>query len=80
MKTLAKRIDRELKSREQAHCAIYENELQRLWPLEQKDREARIAQFATDYGFRLRHYKKGLCAIFDRRPNGGQRKAPRTRR
>jgi hypothetical protein len=47
---------------------IYEDELQRLWPLDQKDREAMIAQFAEECGFRLRFYKKGLCAIFDRRP------------
>ena len=68
MRTLARQINRELKRREQAQCAIYEDELQRLWPLEQKDRETQIAQFAKDYGFRLRHYKKGLCAIFDKRP------------
>jgi hypothetical protein len=33
MKRLAGKIERELITREQAHCAIYENELQRLWPL-----------------------------------------------
>jgi hypothetical protein len=68
LKTLASQIERELLSREQAHCAIYENELQRLWPLNAKDREAEIAHFAKEYGFRLRFYKKGLCAIFDKWP------------
>jgi hypothetical protein len=68
MENLARQINRELKSRRQSHCAIYEHELQLLWPLEQKDREAKIAQFAAEYGFRLRHYSKGLCAIFDRQP------------
>ena len=68
MRKLADQIERELLSGEQAHCAIYDDELQRLWPLDQKDREAMIAQFAEEYGFRLRFYKKGLCAIFDRRP------------
>jgi hypothetical protein len=47
-----------LQDRGQTHCAIYENEKQRLWPLNQKGREAKIAQFAKEYGFRLRHYKK----------------------
>ena len=70
MEILARQIRRELelKTQTMGHCAIYENELQRLWPLNAKDREAKIAQFAKEYGFRLRHYKKGLCAIFDKRP------------
>ena len=65
---LAGQIERELRRGGHRHCAIYENELQRLWPLDQKDREARIGQFAKEHGFRLRFYKKGLCAIFDKRP------------
>ena len=48
------------------HYAVYEEELQRLWPLEEKDREAKMAEFAKTYGFRLRFYRKGLCAIFDK--------------
>jgi hypothetical protein len=47
--------------------------LQRLWPLNAKDREAKIAQFAKEYGFRLRFYKKGLCAIFDKWPRPKRR-------
>jgi hypothetical protein len=74
LKTLAREIERQLRSNEWKHCAIYEPELQRIWPPTEKDREARIAQFANEYGFRLRFYKKGLCAIFDKcqrskRPN-----------
>jgi hypothetical protein len=42
--------------------------VERLWPLNAKDREAKIAHFAKEYGFRLRFYKKGLCAIFDKWP------------
>ena len=67
MKALAKRIARDLKNGQWEHCAVYEDKLKRVWPLDQKDREAKIAQFAKEYGFRLRHYKKGLCAIFDTR-------------
>jgi hypothetical protein len=67
LKTLAQEIKRQLRSNEWKHCAIYEDQLQRIWPATEKDREA-IAQFANEYGFRLRLYKKGLCAIFDKWP------------
>jgi hypothetical protein len=68
LKTLASRIERQLQTGEWMHCAIYEDELKRFWPLNEKDREANITQFANEYGFRLRFYKKGLCAIFDKWP------------
>jgi hypothetical protein len=48
---------------------VYEDELQRLWPLDAPFRELRIATFAARYGFRLRFYRKGMCAIFDRQPD-----------
>jgi len=41
-------------------------DLQRIWPLEQEDREKKMAQFAKEFGFRLRFYRKGRCAIFDK--------------
>jgi hypothetical protein len=72
VRRLALQIEHELKDRGQPHCAVYEDELQRVWPLNEKDREAKIARFAKEYGFRLRHYKKGLCAIFDRSPARSQ--------
>jgi hypothetical protein len=68
VKVLAQRIESELRHGTWNHCAVYEQELQRLWPLEAKDREAKIAEFAKTYGFRLRFYQKGLCAIFDKWP------------
>jgi hypothetical protein len=68
MKRLASRIQQELQVGEWKHCAVYENELKRLWPPNEKDREAKIAQFAREYGFRLRFYREGLCAIFDEWP------------
>jgi len=68
MRTLAANIAFEIKRQLQAgrwqHCAVYETELQRIWPLDEKDREAKIAQFAKEYGFCLRFYQEGLCAIF----------------
>jgi hypothetical protein len=66
MKLLAQRIESELQHSEWKHCAVYEEELQRWWPLDATDREASLAKFAETYGFRLRHYRKGLCAIFDK--------------
>jgi hypothetical protein len=73
LKTLASRINRELQVGEWKHCAVYEDELKRFWPLNEKDREAKIARFAKKYGFRLRLYTKGLCAIFDKWPRPKRR-------
>jgi hypothetical protein len=67
METLAREIERQMHG-QWKHCTIYEKDLQRLWPAHEKDRETKIAQFAKKYGFRLRFYGKGLCAIFDKWP------------
>jgi hypothetical protein len=68
MKILARRIKRELEKRTErnGHCAIYEDELQRIWPLNGENRKAKIEQFAKEYGFKLSFYKQGLCAIFEK--------------
>jgi len=63
---LASQIERQLQVGEWKHCAVYEDELKRLWPLNEKEREVKIGQFAKKYGFRIRFYSKGLCAIFDK--------------
>jgi hypothetical protein len=63
METLAREIERQMHG-QWKHCAIYEKDLQRIWPLDEKNRKAKIAQFAMEYGFRLQFYRKGLCAIF----------------
>jgi hypothetical protein len=65
METLAKQIE------EQMHgewSIIWEEDLERIWPINEEDREEKIAQFAKKYGFRLRFYQKGFCAIFDKWP------------
>ena len=67
MRKLVRQIKRELKGAK--HCAIYEEELSRLWPVDGKQREAQIVQFAQEHGLRLRFYRDGLCAIFDREPS-----------
>ncbi len=73
MKTLASQIDRELRVGEWKHCVVYERELRRLWPVNEKNREAKITQFAKKYGFRLRFYSEGMCAIFDKWPRPKRR-------
>ncbi|MFL6499647.1 MAG: hypothetical protein ACJ8LL_02885, partial [Candidatus Udaeobacter sp.] len=65
MRTLLRQIKRELKTAN--HCAVYEEELSRVWPNEDQ-REPKLARFAEDHGFRLRFYRDGLCAIFDKEP------------
>jgi hypothetical protein len=67
METLARLIERQMHGAWR-HCVIYEKDLQRIWPLNEKNREAKIAQFAKKYGFRLRLYRKGMSAIFDKWP------------
>lgn len=67
MKILAGLIrrDLELQADEYGHCAVYEDELQRVWPIDEKNRKAKIKQFARKNGFHLVYYKRGLCAIFE---------------
>ena len=70
MEILAGRIKRKLETQSGKlwHCAIYEDELQRVWPLDRENREKLIAQFATDYGFHLAFYREGLCAVSVKNP------------
>ena len=73
MKILASQIAKELKKAK--HCAIYESELTRVWPINGKSREADLALFAQKNGWRLRFYKDGFCAIFDKAPSRSKRTA-----
>ena len=66
MRKLLQQIKRELKTAK--HCAVYEEELSRVWPSDGSQRESRVARFARTNGFRLRFYRDGLCAIFDKEP------------
>jgi hypothetical protein len=61
---LASQIDRALKLSN--HCAVYEEELSRVWPMPDKDREAKIKSFAYGKRLQVAFYKEGLCAIFIR--------------
>jgi hypothetical protein len=72
---IAEQIQRELTAGQWSHCAVYERELQRIWPLKEEDREKKIAQFPTNYRFELRYYKQGLCAIFVKETDSTARSA-----
>jgi len=65
MKTLVKQIEERMHGN---WSMIRDEDLERIWPINEEDREAKIAQFAKKYGFRLRLYLKGTCAIFDKWP------------
>jgi hypothetical protein len=56
MKILTGLIRRQLQleANKLGHCAVYEKELRRVWPLDEKNRKAKIEQFAknTDFGWR----------------------------
>ena len=54
----------QLEASDLGHCAVYEKELQRVWPITEENRKAKIAEFAEKHGFRLAYYKQGHCAIF----------------
>ena len=67
MRILAGKIAKELESAN--HCAVYEPDLTRVWPHNGTKREAKVALFAKQNGWRLRFYKDGFCAIFDKAPS-----------
>ena len=54
----------QLKANDLGHCAVYEKELQRVWPMTEENRKVKIAEFGEKHGFRLAYYKQGHCAIF----------------
>ena len=54
----------QLEANDLGHCAVYEKELQRVWPITEENRKAKISECGKKQGFRLAYYKKGHCAIF----------------
>ena len=46
------------------HCTLFENQLEYICGANAKDRHTKLAEFAAQYGFRLRLYRQGLFAIF----------------
>jgi hypothetical protein len=82
VKILAQLIRRQLRleANEFGYCAIYEEELQRVWPKNEENRKAKIAQFAKEHGFRLIYYKLGLCAMFVEESSEGEIETRQKRR
>lgn len=78
MEILAARIKRQLllDTGKWGHRAIYKNELQRIWPLNEENRERKIEQFANEYGFHLSSYNPGLCAIFEKQTSAARGAPP----
>ncbi len=64
MRRLIAQIKEELEKAE--HCAVYEQDLSRVWPDDSGRRETQIGQFANQHGLRLRYYREGVCAVFDK--------------
>ena len=68
MQALAEFILSELRSG--TYCPVYEEQLARLWPIDDRNREAKIRSFAEEKGLRLRFYCRGQCAVFDKYRSG----------
>ena len=66
MNKLALTIAKELATAD--HCAVYQPELNRVWPTNRGKREKTVAAFAQQHGWLLRHYKDGFVAIFTKEP------------
>jgi len=65
MKKLARIIATDLNKN--GHSAVYLSEMARVWP-DTKTRLKEIVQFAESHHWRLRYYKHGFVAIFDKAP------------
>ena len=66
MRKLANRIETELK--EQGVCAVYNSELERVWPrtINPEKRKKEIKRFANKHRLNVTFYDVGLCAIFEK--------------
>jgi len=62
MQSLARTIAKELETED--HCAVYESELERVWPEDDGNREKSVKKFAERHHWNLRFYKEGFVAIF----------------
>jgi hypothetical protein len=67
MHILAARIETDIVT--QGFSAVYDSELCRVWPMNGCKREKKIILFAEEHGWRLRNYKDGFVAIFDKDPS-----------
>jgi hypothetical protein len=72
MRRLASQIETQLK--EQGVCAVYNSELERVWPktISSERRKKQIKRFADAHQLEVTFYDVGLCAVFER-PYGKSR-------
>lgn len=70
MRKLANRIETELK--EQEVCAVYDSELERVWPrtISPEKRKKEIKTFASKHRLNVTFYDVGLCAVFEKASSG----------
>lgn len=66
MRKLAHLIENELKT--QDICAVYDSELERVWPRSMSlgERKQQIKRFAKQRKLAVTFYDVGLCAIFEK--------------
>jgi len=66
MRKLVNRIEMELK--EQDICAVYNSELERVWPKKTSPakRKQEIKRFAKKHQLEVTFYDVGLCAVFEK--------------
>jgi|Kansoi400Nextera_1026152.scaffolds.fasta_scaffold15234_1 hypothetical protein len=66
MRKLVRRIKKERQPAK--HCAVYKDELNRVWPFDGKRRESEIGRFAQDHGWRLRYYHDVFAQFLTKSP------------
>ena len=66
MRKLVERIETEL--RQQEICAVYNSELERVWPkkISPEQRKKQIKRFADKHQLAVTFYDVGLCAVFEK--------------
>jgi hypothetical protein len=66
MRKLVDLIENELKDQE--ICAVYNSELERVWPktINPRKRKQQIKRFAEENHLAVTFYDVGLCAVFER--------------
>jgi hypothetical protein len=67
MERAMRRAGKDLFRYQNEHCTLFENDLECICPIKDQNRKKKLAEFAAQYGFRLRFYHKGLFAIFGKR-------------
>lgn len=73
MQMLAAKVTKEISER--GLCAIYNDDLKRVWPKGGRNREQQIHLFAKEHGWRVSHYTDEFIAILTPEQSSGKGKA-----